>query len=323
MGFGVSVVIAELAYGLLQKGLNIQVGCMEFDDHFSDRCQILKLAPEADAIDAFIMEHDIDVVIAHTTPYFEVLPHLQSDVETWAWEHGDPTPSLFPLDQAERETIIRNKQMLVYPNIDRVIAISEFIRQDINWPGADIIYNGADHLPVQPPRKNPANRLRIGTLMRMGEGERFYKGGDLFAQLAASLTKQQNLSFSIMGRGNQEDADYYRRQGIEVHLNASDEERSEYLENLDVFLSLSLWEGFNLPLVEAQVSGKLGIALDTGAHPEVTPFVTTHTSEIRELLLTLNQDRALLYTYSTRAQAHCLDKFRWQNSVNRLLQLLA
>ena len=48
-----------------------------------------------------------------------------------------------------------------------------------------------------------------------------------------------------------------------------DHELIEIMGQVDLGLSLSLWEGFNLPLAEMQWAGRPALALDVAAHPEV------------------------------------------------------
>ena len=48
-----------------------------------------------------------------------------------------------------------------------------------------------------------------------------------------------------------------------------DEELPLYYAACDVYATGTMWEGFNLPLVEAQACGKPVVAFDIGAHPEV------------------------------------------------------
>lgn len=49
----------------------------------------------------------------------------------------------------------------------------------------------------------------------------------------------------------------------------SDDELPSYYAACDVYATASLWEGFNLPLVEAQACGKPVVAFDIGPHKEV------------------------------------------------------
>ena len=301
IGFGVSVVIGELASRLATRGWQVSVGCRQFDSYFSERCNAFQLEPNCQAVDTYAAKHNVDFVIAHTSPYFEILPKLNGSFETWAWEHGDPTPSLFPFDRDQRQKFINYKRNHVYPHVDHVIAISKFVQQDIHWPAADVIYNGCDHIEIETPKKNLNKPLNIGALMRLGEGERFYKGGDRYIEIAKRLALENiPINFGVLGRGTSEEGKPFEQAGIKTHLNATEEEKSKYLQNLDIFLSLSLWEGFNLPLVEAQASGKLAIGFDTGAHPEVTPFIVTNLYELTTLLLSLENNRELLYQYTVK-----------------------
>lgn len=48
-----------------------------------------------------------------------------------------------------------------------------------------------------------------------------------------------------------------------------DQELVEIMAHVDLGLSVSLWEGFNLPLAEMQWTGRAALAIDIAAHPEV------------------------------------------------------
>jgi glycosyltransferase involved in cell wall biosynthesis len=49
----------------------------------------------------------------------------------------------------------------------------------------------------------------------------------------------------------------------------ADEELPYYYAACDVYATATMWEGFNLPLAEAQACGKPVVAFDIGPHPEV------------------------------------------------------
>jgi glycosyltransferase involved in cell wall biosynthesis len=322
LGHGVSVVVMELSIRLQRRGYEVTIGCLEHDEHFAGQFPVVRVSASKEDLQTKCAEHAIDLVIAHTSPYFEVLPELDHSQKKWAWEHGDPTPELFSFDSAERQRIIENKQKHVYPLVDQVIAISNFIRTDICWPSAEIIYNGCDHLPHYPPRANANRRLRVGFLTRMGKGESAYKGTELILELTRLLAAtSKGIECEIMGRGTESDAQHFRDGGLVVHLNATDEERSEFLSGIDVFVSPSLWEGFNLPLVEAQMSGAIGIALDVGAHPEVTPFVFANVYEIGEFIKHMNRDRRRMHDLREIAQKDCMARFTWDRAVSGMIAL--
>ncbi len=48
-----------------------------------------------------------------------------------------------------------------------------------------------------------------------------------------------------------------------------DEELPAYYGACDAYVTCSMWEGFDIPLVEANACGKPAVAFDVGSHPEV------------------------------------------------------
>ncbi len=324
MGFGVAVVIDNLAEELARRGHHVDVGCIRWDEKQGRNYQVQLVKANAHSVHELAQNSRSDYVIAHTSPFFELLPQLTGLYERWAWEHGDPTPELFPFDGPERRRIAEHKHMNVYPNVDRVVAISEFIREDIGWSSAEIVYNGCDHLRPASPSRPHDKKLRVGTLMRLGKGEAFYKGNQLYIDLVQYCRpRSSDVEFCLMGRGSKEDAAPFEELGIVTHRNASDKERAQYLAELDIFVSLSLWEGFNLPLVEAMVSGTFAVAFDTGAHPEVTPGIVSSLTEMGGLILSLNDNRPVLHARSEAARKYVSDQYRWSKSVDSMLKLFS
>lgn len=325
MGFGVSVVIAELARRLAVLGHASHVGCIEHDDSWPD-LDLHVVPGEPAAIAALAAKVGATIVVAQTTPYFEALPALPPPLIRVAWEHGDPTPSLFADDAAERAAIARFKRDHVYGAIDHVLASSHFLRHDIGWPQATVIHLGCDHITDCGPKPAsafaPGRPIRVGTLMRLGVGEAFYKGGDLFlAAMRAAKASGLDAQFAVMGRGTEADAESFRAEGVEVHLNATDDERLTFLRGLDVLITPSLWEGFNLPLVEAQALGTVGLAFDTGAHPEVTPQLASSPDDVLRQLSAYAADRRLLGEHSALAYGFVRQRFPWSRAAERLAAL--
>jgi hypothetical protein len=285
LGYGVAEAVAMQVRKLRQLGIQCEVGCLERDGTYDD-VSPRRVAADPDSIRFEAARTGARVVIAHGTPYFEALPALAGDFWTIAYEYGDPTPELFDHDAAERRRIADRKRRTVYPAVDAVAAISEFIRHDIGWPDARVVRLGTEHIADVgakqwlPPRV-PAQPLRVGALMRLGAGEARYKGHAELLELRARVAEiRPEVTFEIMGRGESQDAAAFQAAGFRTHLNASTVERLEYLRGLDVFVTTSLWEGTNLPLVEAQALGTPGLAFDTGAHPEFTPLVFASIEEM-------------------------------------------
>jgi glycosyltransferase involved in cell wall biosynthesis len=317
MGFGVDEAVAQVSRQLREQGHRVVIACRMSEAGFRD-LHIEHVKADADAVAALATRVGASVIVAHTSPFFELLPALSQRWPCWAWEYGDPLPAMFDHDRADRQRV-KDDKASIYPQVDGVIAISEFIRSDIGYPDAHVVYCGCDHTPLQAPKtgdelgESPRRPLRVGTLMRMGKDEARYKGNDLFQEFATALRQElPTTELHVMGRGTEDDAAMFRRAGIDVHLNASADDKWSYLRTLDVFLSSSLWEGFNLPLAEAQASGTVGLAFDAGAHPEVTPLVMRNVDEAVTQVIAYDRNRELLARHSAMCHDYVRERFIWR-----------
>ena len=93
----------------------ITIGCVHKDNSFSSirHCNVIRVIPEASKLHQFAKERKIDFIVAHTSPFFEILTVLQSQYPCWAWEHGDPTPELFSGENAENRISIKNTSRIM------------------------------------------------------------------------------------------------------------------------------------------------------------------------------------------------------------------
>jgi GT2 family glycosyltransferase/glycosyltransferase involved in cell wall biosynthesis len=320
-GHGVSETAAEAARALAHRGHQVTIGCVEPPDNFAG-LDIRVVPAQPAEIETLARAIGAETVVALSAPYFDALPALPPDLLRLAWEAGDPTPGLFPPPEAQTRTgWAEEKRARVYPHIDGVMTVSEFLISDIGWPDAVVVPNGADHAGHHAGRaKRPEGPLRIGLLARLGAGEARYKGFALAAPMLAELrARDVDAVLEVMGRGTPADAAPLRAQGCKVHLNATDEERAVFLSTIDVFVSLSLWEGFDLPVVEAQWLGTPALALDTGAHPEVTPLLMPDLGGLVDLLENYARDPALLAVHGKLCRDFVASRFRWDTTAERYL----
>lgn len=321
-GYGVSVVADQLQKRLSTHGWDLHIGYLETDSQAEVPGRVYMPA-DAREILAYCARERIDVVVAQTSPYFEVLPEIAGEVPVVCFEHGDPTPELFSAEAAARAVVKDHKRSHVYPFVSDVWTISHFLRHDIGWPTAKVVPNGADHVDAgRVTRSGTGGPVRVGFLSRLGSLEAEYKGNDLLVTLAQRFAGDHGVEFVAMGRGTPADAAMFEQAGIAVTLNATDDERAHFFGSLDVFFSASRWEGFNLPLVEAQHCGCAAIAFDTGAHPETTPYVVGSLGDAETLLRYWIDDRAALTAAASRCQRFVDERFTWDESARRFSQLL-
>jgi glycosyltransferase involved in cell wall biosynthesis len=321
-GYGVSVVAHELQKGLSTYGWDLRIGYLESDLHSEGEGRMYMPADGREIL-AYCAREQIDVVVAQTSPYFEILPEIADDIPVVCFEHGDPTPGFFANETASREFVKKNKLRNVYPRVSDVWTISDFLRHDIEWPAAKVVPNGADHVGVGlVDRRNRTGPVRVGFLSRLGNLEAEYKGNDFLVALARRFVGNPQVEFVAMGRGVPSDAVPFEQAGISVTLNATDEERAHFFQSIDVFFSASRWEGFNLPLVEAQHCGCAAMAFDVGAHPETTPYVVGSLDDAEVLLRHWVEDRHALVGAALRCQRFVDERFTWGATSQRFAQLL-
>ncbi|GBF48852.1 hypothetical protein LPTSP4_03520 [Leptospira ryugenii] len=325
MGFGVDVVVGETARRFVKKGLDVTIGVIDQEPGVYADLNIRKLDSSNPVSKSFLIATDPDVIIIHTFPFFEQIDYLKDFAPVIFWEHGDPSPEL-QVDPGK--SFLANEKLHKatngYPKANGIISISEFIASEIGEFDSKIIYNGSEHIPLFEKQKKISgnNKLRVGVLNRIGPGENRYKGIERYENLIQAVHNQDSFQFCFAGRGREEDAQALISQNIEVRLNLSEEEKLEYLKGLDVFISFSLWEGFNLPLVEAARLGNVCLAFDTGAHPEVCPFVFENVESMAKFLDILATNNGLLNKYSKDALLFVSTKFNWDRAADQAFQYL-
>jgi len=97
-----------------------------------------------------------------------------------------------------------------------------------------------------------------------------YKGTSELFDLAPRLRKEfSNVKWVMVGLGTEKDAELCRKCGIIPLLNHADWKMRQVFTGCDAYVTASKWEGFNLPILEAQYFGKPVVGYRLAAHPEV------------------------------------------------------
>jgi len=327
-GYGVSLVAEEVCRRWSLAGVAVHIGCIhtDVDGGFVPDLTIplAKLGPDPVEIETYCSRHDLSVVMAQTSPYFEVLPHLSSGLHRVVFEHGDPTPDLFTHDALERSRIVAGKQSSVYPFVDVVACSSHFLAEDIAWRDAVVVHLGCDHVPDLGPKQVmlDSDELVVGCLMRLGPGEALYKGNDLLVDLIQRIADEPGVRFRLMGRGTDADVEWWSNYGVDVTVNAPESEKIAFLRSVDILVSPSLWEGFNLPVVEAQALATPALAFDTGAHPETCALVMRSVSDMENVIRSCHASRDRLQVLSDRAYRYSRESFAWDRTSAGLLRII-
>jgi len=335
-GFGVDTVVDQQATLLSKLGHRVTVFTVYHDaEYFKSGAYHVKIIVENMSNFLFFLKNArFDVVMAHTSPFFEILPFIRPYSFTVAYEHGSPEPSFFPgADGKARQCIKDYRCWSVYPDVHSVVAISNFVAEDIKWPWATVIYNGADHLKTDEVIRgfvdteslagnyniNP-NKFKILCVSRFGDGEANYKGIDTFVKFKKLFKHDSRYEFIVLGRGTEEEKALIEKKGIKVIINATKEELISAYKLCDIFVSFSKWEGFNLPVVEASSYGKPAFAIDCCCHSEVTPLVFSDYRAMAKKINSLSKDDLSSYG---RGCKDFVSRFTWKKNVSKLAEFFS
>ncbi len=352
LGYGVDLVVDESARGLLQKGYDVVVfttsvgemyaktdyeivNLMHFAIHSRDIYSVLFFQ---DALDV-LARKQIDVWIPQTPPFYHWLPHLRPPAV--AVEHGTPPGSFFEKRVGRGlDAYTRERFETIYPQLGngyRFVAISDYIRSEFPDTVRDrvtVIHNGADHYPRASQEEIERFRQRVGATpediivlwvgrIQPESDNQPYKGLKEFMSLAP-LLHQKFPNFKIVGAGKADDSarNLLQQVGIIPVFNLSKEEMPGAFAAADIFLNTSKWEGFNLPLAEAQFQGTPVVAYRLCSHPEVvcdgvSGILVDSPEELTEAVLNLARDTSIRNQMKAGAlkQSEC---FRWSTNTDHL-----
>jgi glycosyltransferase involved in cell wall biosynthesis len=222
----------------------------------------------------------VDLIIAHTPPFFSVARWTGGHPAVIAYDYGEPPPEWFP-DTAERQVILTEKdQSLIMATA--VYAISNAITSESRTPVDGVIPLGNAHLgrwtedlvarrDAVRARRDWQGKFVVLNVCRFHIGERRYKGVDLYAKVSAA-TKQKSAAgsqqavFVLCGKGTPADVEAMTALGLTVAANVTDEEMTDLYCAADAYANFSQWEGYNLGIGQALAMGLPTIASDIPAH---------------------------------------------------------
>lgn len=166
-------------------------------------------------------------------------------------------------------------------NCDRAVSISGFLRDELKKETG--IDSSVEYVPVSQKRfhhgiDGSKVRMKFGAgrdpvLLYVGRISP-HKGLHLLIR-AFSLVKEKisDAKLIIVGKPT------FRRYFLKLQHKAPsgvifagfvpDGDLPSYYAACDVYVTCSLWEGFDIPIVEAKYCGKRSVAFDVGSHPEV------------------------------------------------------
>lgn len=226
-----------------------------------------------------------DMVISHFYPMNWIAYHAKKkyNIKYIYYNHGIGYSELFGnIFERIYMKLFAFFNILSLKNVDSVVSISKFMQSELKKEiGIDskVVYNkidkkrfrkGIDGAKIRKRlnlRNNEKLLLFVGRLSPHKNVHTLLKIFDLVNK------KIQNSKLLIIGKPTF--PKYYKKIKKIANNNVifkefvNDEELPYYYAASDLYVAASLWEGFNLPLVEAQACGKKVVAFDICSHPEI------------------------------------------------------
>lgn len=234
------------------------------------------------------------------------------------------------------------KENLKYCN--RVISISNFIKQTqsivdaIDTPIASILL-GANHLEYNLWNADKSlNQTEVALnkiaqlkkkdgllILNLGRWEfKCYKNSEASIQLLDIISKKvKNVFLLILAKSNELIIPKHLKEKVIPIGFPDDQELNEIMKLADLGVSVSLWEGFNLPLAEMQWLEKPVLVFNIGAHPEVVIdpwFLCKDLDDMADKTLQVLSKNQLPIQLIKGSIEKFKQKFLWENSLNQYEQ---
>ena len=263
-----------------------------------------------------------DVVLIGGWPFCSSIPFFKSQgLLVVVSDHGIPNEDVpfFNYYRVLRDTYFNYS--------DKIIGVSQYVSKQLDHSNYSVIHNGGDHLrtpfwkkrdlpmflPVIPYLSYLSRQHKILLLGRWNITN--YKNSDSIFRILSHLLKITK-DFVIFVCEDK------RKINIPIEFQPylipigypDDEELLTLIRSVDVGLSVSLWEGFNLPLLETQWEHKPVMCFNKGAHPEIVQNTNSLCSSEQELV-----DKLLHLDLLSIPRSNWTSMFIWANTAQYYL----
>ena len=358
--FGADRVLLLLGKGLKRRGHTVYVMANRFDPEpikaFADK--IIEVPQGGDGylnLNEFTAEwlkaelpklfsgdDRPDVAFVGGWPFFAAIPVFRSlGIKVVFHDYGAVPLDGFKDGQLVTQEKLRSLRREHIPSADAVLSISGFIadsqskRDCAGRVPVRAILLGADHLETNGalPKRSPflkkifdsrniADGPGLKVVLNLGRWEK-----DNYKNSAALIELMQKVRGDVPGvvalvlsdGADMEIPEDLKKQIVPIGY-PSDRELQEIMAGVDAGVSVSLWEGFNLPLAEMQWLGKPVVVFNIGAHPEVVAHSWYLAEDLAQMAAKLSAclgKKGLSREEHQGAIERFRANFRWEQVVDR------
>ncbi len=355
LGWGVDLVLNELAVRLVERGHRVRLFTGMTDGSFGDTPYEMVPVPvkphKAFAIFElnarrwipFFNEQDEDIYLIATQPFFYFPKHLKKPCVSM--EFGIVDTRGFSWRKRMNFAYMRLTQYYLYhSHAARIISNSKYtcsLLPRFQRGKCIAVYHGHEHVPKPLASERDSlraqfrakydiadNELLMLYVGRINPQDQPYKGTAELMETAVEIRERHpNVRLMMVGIGSDYDVKLCEGRGIIPVIEAPHEWMPGFYLASDFYVSASKWEGFNLPLLEAQSFSRPAVVYNIGAHPEVcsdgnTAFLVNSPAQFRARIDELIGSPDLRVEMGRRA-AEWSEKFSWDNYAGECERILA
>ena len=347
LGHGVDLIVDRIACGLSDSGYECDIYCNNYDETFKKQkpYNLIRL-PSITGSNVFDLESKVkkfklllnnrseDIFIINSFPFYSLAGHLNKPVISINYGIVSTEGMQF-----KRKLFYKymdfSQNFSYFRKSSSVISISSYLNNKL--PGfirkkSRCIYPGTNHYLEIKIDKNKVNEFRhkhgvseddvlLLYAGRLNPVNQPYKGTKELIELFHFINrKNSKIKLMMAGFGSQNDEIAIKNEGVIAIANAPWEMMPVIYSACDIYTTCTKWEGFDLPIVEAQTFGKPSICYNIGAHPEITQnnrtgFLVNTKEEFMEKILELSGNVEL----RNEMRLNCLEnakKFSWQKTIS-------
>jgi GT2 family glycosyltransferase/glycosyltransferase involved in cell wall biosynthesis len=342
LGFGADRVVHEFALALTRAGYRVTVFVLFADETYTNYpYEVRRLAVphglwfsnterRARRHTKSLLLQRFDVFVVFTFPFFALAPELARHKPCIAFDMGvspsDGMPLRLRMNIAGMRRALYRRHL---PHATHVLTISDFLKRSFPTQlraRTQVIHLGVDHIDYGDDEDRERTRSALGLnsssvlglyVGRLNPDAQPYKGTAELCAMAEQLRSRFTyFRMLFVGFGSEADAAWLETHGHLHRLNAPPEEMAGLLAAADVFLTATRWEGFDLPVGEAQHAGLPVVCYHLGAHPEVVAgnqsgFLVESRAEFEARASELIADSAIRQRMGLAARAFAMSHFPW------------
>lgn len=302
---GIDRVVELQANKLVEQGHDVNIYCLKAEMK-SKKAKVIEIGmPEAlwkqrllrlfyflnfnDVIVYSEFMEDYDLVITHQYPMTLIASRAKklSGVKYIYYNHGVTTPELFSsLPERVYMKLFNNQTNKSIKNADAVVSISKYLQEQLKKEtglDSEVEYDSIDTSRFKLGLNGDLIRAKhniykenkvclfVGRLSP-------HKGVDLLIE-AFNIAQLDNPELRLVIVGKETFDSYFKKlKKLASRIDKSkiifagfvpDEQLPEYYAACDVYVTGTQWEGYNMPMAEANACGKPCVAFDIGPHKEV------------------------------------------------------